>query len=342
MKKKEAKIKTCGRIVLLGEHSDWAGRYCILSAVEKGITGQIGTREDNKLVVFSEIWGETFKKTYTLNNLSHNDVKSERDVLMYFPAVARVLLDDNYPIGGLEISCKTDLPVKKGLASSAAICILIVKAFDRVYNLGLDEKTIIDITFRAENLLGIKCGKMDQAAIIYHKHPIFINFKEDPFTIENIIPSNRFYFVVGNCLGTKDTESILENLSNALFQKSGSEKEKKYKIASHYFWELLPELVLRGKKILYEGKVKEFGELMREAQQLYDEYMMPLSPEELKAPKMHDFLEIIRNEGSVGEKWSGSGGDGAFLALSEDEVHQQQLIKTIRENHGEAFGLTLS
>ena len=87
-----------------------------------------------------------------------------------------------------------------------------------MYNLKLDKGTIIDISYRAENLLGIKCGRMDQTAIIYNKYPIFIDFRKTLFAKEMIIPANRFYFVVGNCLGTKNTENILKNLSNALFK----------------------------------------------------------------------------------------------------------------------------
>lgn len=43
-----------------------------------------------------------------------------------------------YHIGGLRIeNYKTDLPVQKGLSSSAACCVLAARAFNRIYDLKL-------------------------------------------------------------------------------------------------------------------------------------------------------------------------------------------------------------
>jgi hypothetical protein len=49
--------------------------------------------------------------------------------------VAYSILTD-YRVGGLVIdNYRTTLPLKKGLSSSAAICVLVARAFNRVYDL---------------------------------------------------------------------------------------------------------------------------------------------------------------------------------------------------------------
>lgn len=51
----------------------------------------------------------------------------------YAAGVAYKLLTDAR-IGGIEIhNYKTTLPLKKGLSSSAAVCVLVAKAFNQLY-----------------------------------------------------------------------------------------------------------------------------------------------------------------------------------------------------------------
>ena len=54
----------------------------------------------------------------------------------YFSYVAGVAsyINDNYRVGGVRITVlKRDLPVKSGLSSSAAICVLVARAFNQLY-----------------------------------------------------------------------------------------------------------------------------------------------------------------------------------------------------------------
>jgi galactokinase len=59
---------------------------------------------------------------------------------------------------------KTTLPMRKGLSSSAAVCVLIAKCFDAVYGLDLDMKEIMEVAYLGELASPSKCGRMDQAS----------------------------------------------------------------------------------------------------------------------------------------------------------------------------------
>lgn len=55
-----------------------------------------------------------------------------------------------FDVGGLEIdNHRTSLPVKKGLSSSAAVCVLVARSFSRAYGLGLSIRGEMELAFQA-------------------------------------------------------------------------------------------------------------------------------------------------------------------------------------------------
>lgn len=59
---------------------------------------------------------------------------------------------------------KTTLPMKKGLSSSAAVCVLVAKCFSELLDLKLGVNELMDVAFRGEMLTPSKCGRMDQVS----------------------------------------------------------------------------------------------------------------------------------------------------------------------------------
>jgi galactokinase len=139
------KLFVPGRICLFGEHSDWAGGYRRINAeIEKGYTLITGTDQG----IYAEV--EPHPTSLVLNSTDHEgkqidpyEIPMEATALLeeaqrggfwsYIAGVAYQVLT-NYHVRGLVINnYKTDLPVKKGLSSSAAICVLTARAFNRIY-----------------------------------------------------------------------------------------------------------------------------------------------------------------------------------------------------------------
>ncbi len=78
----------------------------------------------------------------------------------------RGLVIDNY---------KTDLPVKKGLSSSAAICVLAARAFNRVYDLKMTTRGEMEIAYQGEITTPSRCGRMDQGCA-FGNRPVLMTF----------------------------------------------------------------------------------------------------------------------------------------------------------------------
>ena len=56
-----------------------------------------------------------------------------------------------------------DLPIKSGLSSSAAICVLVARAFNEMYELQLNTMGEMNIAFYGEQRTPSRCGRLDQA-----------------------------------------------------------------------------------------------------------------------------------------------------------------------------------
>ena len=92
-----------------------------------------------------------------------------------------------YQVGGLAIdNYLMDLPLKKGLSSSAAICVLVARAFNQLYNLGLTIEAEMDLAYWGERTTHSQCGRLDQACA-YGNQPILMTFDSDRHTVKPLI-----------------------------------------------------------------------------------------------------------------------------------------------------------
>ena len=59
------------------------------------------------------------------------------------------------PKGLLIHNYKTTLPMKKGLSSSAAVCVLVARAFNAIYDLQLTQEELMEIAFQVMNIFAL-------------------------------------------------------------------------------------------------------------------------------------------------------------------------------------------
>ncbi|HEY9296288.1 MAG TPA: GHMP kinase, partial [Phormidium sp.] len=139
------KIFVPGRLCLFGEHSDWAGDYRRINPnLEKGYTLIVGTNQGLYAevkphpthLIFHASLSDGTRKTLTLP-MDAEVLLAEAEKGDFFSYAAGVAYQfvARYRVDGLEIdNYLTDLPIQKGLSSSAAICVLVARAFNRVYD----------------------------------------------------------------------------------------------------------------------------------------------------------------------------------------------------------------
>ena len=314
-----------GRLCLFGEHSDWAAEYgiykgyCIVIGTDQGISAT--AMPCDRFMVETKLCdslGRPTGRTRQASCLWEHEVllaaaHDETEFFRYCAGVAYEMLTQFNITHGIDVRItKMDLPLKKGVSSSAAVCVLIAKAFDAVYKLRMFPHELMELAYLGEKLTGSQCGRMDQACI-YGKTPVLLRCeKSKDVHVEPIFAGGKIYMFFVDLAGEKDTVQILDDLqsnypgSSNLQRALGEENE---------------QIVRRAYRAIQNGNAEELGILMTEAQRIFDSLVAPNSPSQLASPLLH---EVLNFEGIAehiyGCKGVGSQGDGTaqFVARSAD------------------------
>jgi len=228
-----------------------------------------------------------------------------------------------------------DLPVKKGLSSSAAICVAVAAAVDlfssrRIYQISEEEMAkYASIAYIAEReILGVNCGQMDQYASAFGGL-LYVDCSTAPAKVQTLKPSITLPIVIGDTRQQKDTPKIL-----AWLGKKFEKKEEKFMEGMRNIVRIVEEArrELERKDLSRE----KLGRLMNENQRYLDEYLQvsgscPISPSNLDI-----LIRAALDAGALGAKLSGSGGGGAMLALTEPG-DEDRIAAAIRKAGGDAY-----
>ncbi len=110
----------------------------------------------------------------------------------------------------------TTLPLKKGLSSSAAICVLVVECFRSVFC--LDESVIslsriMELAYQGEMNTPSRCGRMDQCVAMGRDSIGLMEFNGAQCALHRLRSPVPIYFVVADMRAGKDTVEILRALN---------------------------------------------------------------------------------------------------------------------------------
>jgi UTP-glucose-1-phosphate uridylyltransferase/mevalonate kinase len=331
-----------GRICLLGEHSDWAGGYRRINAeIEKGYSLITGTDQGIHAEVTSHPTSLVLTST-TPDGEIHGpyEIPMEPKRLMeeaqkggfwsYIAGVAYQALT-HYHVRGLVIdNYLTDLPIKKGLSSSAAICVLTARAFNRVYDLKLTVRGEMEMAYQGEITTPSRCGRLDQGCA-FGNRPVLMTFDGDRLETEELHVNEPLYFVLVDLQAKKDTMEILNRL-NRCYPFAKNEVERG---VQELLGPINKRIVNQAMDALKQVDAQWLGALMTEAQGFFDRYAMPVCPEELTSPVLHQILDYEPiNPHVLGGKGVGSQGDGTAQFICRSESDQQAVIEILQRDFG--------
>jgi len=344
------KLFVPGRICMLGEHSDWAGGYRRINAdIHAGHAIICGTNQG----IYADVFPHPNALVLTSvtpegKTIGPHQIPMIPDVLLkeaqlgrFFSYIAGVAYQvmTNYRVRGLVINnYHTDLPIKKGLSSSAAISVLAARAFNRIYDLKLTVRGEMELAYHGEITTPSRCGRMDQGCA-FGSRPVLMTFDGDRVETRELNIRNDFHFVIVDLHAQKNTREILNRLNRC------------YPVAENPAEQAVQELlgpinertVHGAVDALQEGSPEALGALMVTAQQNFDRAAMPLCPEELTAPVLHAVLNHPAIQAHIyGGKGVGSQGDGTAQLLARSEKDQDAIIHIIENQLGmSALRLTL-
>jgi galactokinase len=333
------KIFVPGRLCLFGEHSDWAGAYRrVNSSLEVGYTLLVGTNQGlyaevaphpHQLIMGACVSNGAPKIISLPMEKQALLAEAQRGGFFSYAAGVAYQISTYFHVGGLEINnYLTDLPVKKGLSSSAAICVLLARAFNRVYNLKMSLRGEMEFAYLGEITTPSRCGRMDQACA-YGNQPIAMIFDGDKTDVMELSVPQDLFFVIVDLAAQKNTQKILSQL-NACYPCANNEVQEnvqKYLGAISYY------ITAAAVDALGNGDAQEIGRLMKQAQREFDKYLIPACPQELTAPVLHQLLNYQPIQPYIfGGKGVGSQGDGTAQFIVKDKDCQQKVIDIIERD----------
>jgi UTP-glucose-1-phosphate uridylyltransferase/mevalonate kinase len=342
------KLFVPGRLCLFGEHTDWAGHYrtmnadilpgaSIVTGIEQGIYAEVEKSSIFELYSdapeISNVWNDF---SCRMNETELKSVAKSGSFFCYCAGVASYMLEW-YKVGGVRIRItKMTLPMKSGLSSSAAICVLVARAFNQLYKLNLNTLGEMNIAYLGELRTSSRCGRLDQACAFGVK-PNLMTFDGDEIEVKTLNVKKTLYWVFADLCAEKDTIRILSDL-NKSYPFATTEAEQNLHKA---LGEWNHEIVDRAIRYMAEGNVQALGQLMTEAEEQFDKYIAPMSPA-LWAPKLHEVLHDPNILPLVyGGKGVGSHGDGSVQFLARSAESQQKLIDYLNAQGMRAYALTL-
>ena len=343
------KLFVPGRLCLFGEHSDWAGHYrtmnadilpgaAIVTGIEQGIYAEV--EKSSLFEVQStapEIEGQWQDFACRMDEQELKRIAKSGSFFCYCAGVASYMLEW-YKVGGVRIKLTSmTLPMKSGLSSSAAICVLVARAFNLLYNLNLNTLGEMNIAYVGELRTSSRCGRLDQACAFGVK-PNLMTFDGDEVEVRSLNVKKPLYWVFADLCGEKDTVKILRDLNRGYPFASDEKEEREHQALG----QLNQDIIDRAVEYMAKGEVEKLGQLMTEAEDLFNSHIAPMSPQELEAPKLRKVLADPQLLPLVyGGKGVGSHGDGSVQFLARDPDCQQQVIDYLNQQGMRAYPLTI-
>lgn len=338
-----------GRLCLFGEHSDWAAGYrtthptlptghCLVTGTDQGLAADV-ERADGVFEIATVLPEGDAPPPIRIpaDPAALGAAAAGRGFFSYAAGVAAEMTA-RYAVGGLRIRVvRHDLPLAKGLSSSAAICVLVARAFDRAYDLGLSTRDEVDLAWAGERRTGSRCGRLDQVCA-FGQRAVALTFDGEAMTVEPAAVGGTVHLAIVDLRRAKDTRRILADL-NACYPDAPG------RLAAGVRDALGPRNVAlhaAARAALAAGDAALLGVLMREAQAVFDRQVAPACPE-LAAPRLHEVLaHPAVAELAWGGKGVGSQGDGCAQIVARGAAERDALGARLTRDLGVVcFPLTM-
>ncbi len=288
------------KIILMGEHSVVYGQPAIalpLPSVQLSVT--LNSRQDNQRIIKSRYYHGS------LENLPSSmiGIKKLIDTLS-----ARF----NDPETGWDLKIESQLPAERGMGSSAASAIAIIRAFFDYYDEPLDRTLLLQLADIEEQITHRSPSGLDAATVSSDK-PLFYVKVRIGVPIEMNLDASLVIADTGKKGATK--EAIL-----AVKDELKNNNEKAEEHIKH-----LGELVNQTKGYLAQNNIVKLGDALNFAQ-------TDLAALNVSDPSLDHLIHVARDNGALGAKLTGGGRGGCMIALMQTAMGARRLASILKEN----------
>ncbi|WP_163934734.1 galactokinase [Paraferrimonas sp. SM1919] len=342
------------RVNLIGGHTDYNEGYVLPTAINLYTAIAISKRDDLHFNAISHHYSDPL--SWHANELDQFQASSKLNGNWgeYLKGVCRSFIDTGLDIAGMNIAIASNVPVKCGLASSAALEVGFAKAMNHCQALELSPLALAQLCQRAESqYIGFECGIMDHitSACAEEGHALLIDCMDlDPQPVS--IPDNLSLLIIkpevslsrtANDYANRQRECKqvvdffgLNSLRELTYEQLLAAKSQLdpilFKRAHHVISE--NNRVYQASKALKRGQIDKFSLLMRNAHaSMRDDF-------DLSLPEIDNLVEMlsdtIGNQGGV--RVTGGGVGGCVVVLVEHEL-TEKVINIVENDFVKNTGL---
>ena len=323
------------RVNLIGEHTDYTGGYVMPTLLNFNTKIRLSQNNEKKYQVFSE----HFKETKIFDNFSKS---KNNDWIDYVKGCLFVFFKENKNIHKiyLNIFISSNIPIERGISSSSALCVALLKSLNIFFKTKISNKNIALLAQKVErNYIGVSGGIMDQmvSSIGIHGKAFFLNCLSLEYELLDI-PFNWKFCLIDSKVQRNLRDSSYNERYNQL--KKAEEylgvkylssvnifalSEKKivdpvvYKRAKHVITE--NNRVLKARNCLLENNIEKFGKLMNESHTSYSKDF------EASTEDVNIITQKSLDSGAVGSRLTGGGFGGFTVSLINKNNYEKWYSK---------------
>ncbi|NHC38968.1 mevalonate kinase [Bacillus sp. MM2020_1] len=215
----------------------------------------------------------------------------------------------NQPEKGLLIRLHSSIPIGRGLGSSAAIAIAIVKSLFAFHRQSLEPKVLMSLVHKAETFAHGTPSGIDMAAAL-SDFPIWFQKGKK---IRNLQLGGPLFLIVADTGHFGDTRAAVLSVRD---------KFRAYPESTQKSVNQLGVITLEARAALSAGNLAWLGSLFDQAQaELVD---LGVSDDTINR-----LVDTAKKAGSLGAKLTGGGRGGCVLALAKNLAHAKRIANTL-------------
>ena len=326
-----------GRVNLIGEHTDYNDGYVLPFAIDRRTTASIAPREDRVIRVASAFDEAGGPVSLSLDELSP-DVMDGWSAYVF--GIAWALREQGADLTGktgFDVFIDSDVPVGAGLSSSAAIECGVALAFNDLWELGLDRKTLARVGQYSENhAVGAPTGIMDQSASLLGEQDavVFLDCRTlDTAVVDLALEANGLEVLV------IDTRVEHAHATGGYAARRASCEKGAEALGVEALRDVTVEDLPRAQELLDDETFRRVRHVVTEDQRVLDTVrtlreqgpraigsLLVASHEsmrddfEISVPELDLAVATAVEQGAVGARMTGGGFGGAAIALVDREA----------------------
>jgi mevalonate kinase len=272
-----------GKTILIGEHSVVYGYNALCMPLKELTLATTLAPEDEGPSLFTNNYHGLFA-----------DAPSDYDGLHFL--VDGLILDQHLP-EKVSLNYEGEIPMERGLGSSAAVALGTVRAINSYYSLGMDDHDIVEWANKAENITHGSASGLD-VATVKSDHVVSFNKADGPQEITSELGAYLVISDTGQLGSTKEAVSqVREQISASSAKKSSMDH--------------LGELANNAIEAWGNRDVNAMGSIFNHAQEILTNFS-------LSTRAIDRINRTALDNGAVGSKLSGSGLGGVVISLVND------------------------